>query len=283
MPLALGRRMKLTFWGVRGSIATSGPEFARIGGNTTCLEVSEGRSRLILDAGTGLRALGTKLLAESRELGTGIEASFLFTHLHWDHVQGFPFFAPAYVPSTKLSLFGPVDENGVGLEEVLSRQMQPPSFPVPLSAMGSQKRFGTIGTGSELSIGPFEVRMRALCHPQGSLGFRIEAGKRAICFATDTECDEKEIDPSILELARGVDLLIYDAQYTEEEYRTRKGWGHSTYVAAALVACAAGAKRLALFHHDPAHDDDAVEAIERDARSIFCGAFAAREGLTLDV
>ena len=275
--------MKLTFWGVRGSIATSGPEFARIGGNTTCLEVAHDRSRLILDAGTGLRALGAKLMAEAREKGRGVEASFLFTHLHWDHIQGFPFFAPAFVPSTKLSLFGPVDEKGVGLEEVLSRQMQPPSFPVPLSAMASEKTFATIGTGRELSIGPFDVRMRALCHPQGSLGFRIEAGGRSLCFATDTECDQKEIDPSILDLARGVDLLVYDAQYTEAEYASRKGWGHSTYVTAALIACAAGAKRLALFHHDPSHDDDAVEAIERDARSIFVHAFAAREGLTVDV
>jgi phosphoribosyl 1,2-cyclic phosphodiesterase len=275
--------MKLTFWGVRGSIATSGPEFARIGGNTTCLEVAHGRSRLILDGGTGLRALGTKLLAEAREDGRRVEASFLFTHLHWDHVQGFPFFAPAFVPSTKLSLFGPCDENGIDLREVLSRQMQAPNFPVPLAAMASEKTFTRIGSGSELSIGPFDVRMRALCHPQGSLGFRIEAGGRSLCFATDTEHDKKEIDPSILELARGVDLLVFDAQYTEEEYASRKGWGHSSYVTAALIACAAGAKKLALFHHDPSHDDDAVEAIERDARSFFGRSFAAREGLTIEV
>ncbi len=275
--------MKLTFWGVRGSIATSGPEFSRIGGNTTCLEVTHGGARLILDAGTGLRALGTRLCAEARENGGGVEASFLFSHLHWDHVQGFPFFAPAFMPSTKLSLYGPCDERGVGLEQVLSQQMQPPSFPVPLSAMAAEKTFTAIGSGSELAIGPFEVHMRALCHPQGSLGFRIEAGGRSLCFATDTEHDDKEIDPSILELARGVDLLVFDAQYTEEEYRGRKGWGHSTYVTAALIACAAGAGRLALFHHDPAHDDDAVEAIERDARGIFGSTFAAREGLTVDV
>lgn len=277
--------MKLTFWGVRGSIATSGPEFARIGGNTTCLEISEGDARLILDAGTGLRALGQKLLAEAREKEAPIEAAFLFSHLHWDHIQGFPFFAPAFLPTTQLALFGPTDEGGEStLEQVLSDQMKPPSFPVPLSAMPSRRSFATVRSGDELEIGPFAVKMRALCHPQGSLGFRIECRGRSLCFATDTEHPAAgEVDEGVLALARDVDLLVFDAQYTQAEYETRRGWGHSTYVAAARIAKAAGARRLALFHHDPSHDDDAVEAIERDARTMFPGAFAAREGLTVDV
>jgi phosphoribosyl 1,2-cyclic phosphodiesterase len=275
--------MRLTFWGVRGSIATSGPEFARFGGNTTCVEITSEGSTLILDAGTGLRALGQKLLAEAK--GRPIDATLLFSHLHWDHIQGFPFFAPAYLPSTTLSSYGPVDEGGSStLLDVLSKQMQPPSFPVTLGAMPSRKTFATVRSGDELALGPFDVRMRALCHPQGSLGFRIESKGKSLCFATDTEhAAAGDIDDSILELARGVDLLILDAQYTDAEYAMRKGWGHSTYAAAARIAGAAGAKRLALFHHDPGHDDAFVERMEHDARTMFGGAFAAREGLTIDV
>lgn len=279
--------MEITFWGVRGSIATSGPQFARIGGNTTCLEVQHDGERLILDAGTGLRGLGEKLIAEARALGRRIKATFLFSHLHWDHIQGFPFFAPGFRPDTELALYGPRDESGLsGLEEALARQMQPPSFPVPLAAMASKKEFFTLQCGDVLGSGPFDVKTRALCHPQGSLGYRIEAGGRSFCFATDVEHRSDGIDPAILELARGVDLLVYDAQYTVEEYEgrhgpSRKGWGHSTYVAAAEIARAAGAKNLALFHHDPMHDDALVEAIEREAKAIFPASFAAREGATV--
>lgn len=280
--------MQVTFWGVRGSIATSGPRFASIGGNTTCVEVTHGGARLVLDGGTGLRGLGDKLLAESRALGRPVQASFLFSHLHWDHIQGFPFFAPGFVPGTELSLLGPTDGEGT-LEDALARQMSPPSFPVPLEAMGADKRFGVLGDGDEVEIGPFAITAKRLSHPQGVLGFRIEAGGKAVCFATDTEQKSyAEIDPALLELARGADLLIHDAQYTEAQYRgeagpKREGWGHSTYVAAAQVAKAAEAKRLALFHHDPGHEDAAVEAIERDARAYFLNAFAARENLTVDV
>ncbi len=284
--------MQLTFWGVRGSIATSGPEFSTYGGNTTCLEVTSGDDRIILDAGTGLRALGQKLMAEASQLGAPIRTTFLFSHLHWDHIQGFPFFAPAFLPNTELNLYGPMDENGEhSLQDVLSAQMRPPSFPVTLDAMASHKSFHTIRDSDELGTGGFDIRMKALCHPQGSLGFRIEAGGRSLCFATDTEHREDgTVDEALLDLARDVDLLVYDAQYTEDEYAgsattgpSRKGWGHSTYVAATQIAKACGAARLALFHHDPAHADPMVAAIERDAQSYFPAAFAAREGLTIDV
>ena len=280
--------MRVKFWGVRGSIATSGPRFAGVGGNTTCVEVRHAGARLVLDGGTGLRGLGDELLAEARELGRPVQASFLFSHLHWDHIQGFPFFAPAFVPGTALSLLGPTDGEGT-LEDALARQMSPPSFPVPLSAMAADKRFGIIAPDETVEIGPFVVTAKPLSHPQGVLGFRIEAGGKAVCFATDTEQRSyAEIDPALLELARGADLLIHDAQYTEAQYNgeggpRREGWGHSTYVAAAQVAAAAEAKALALFHHDPSHDDAAVAAIERDARAYFLNAFAARENLTVDV
>lgn len=279
--------MKVTFWGVRGSIATSGARFQGFGGNTTCIEVEHAGERLIIDAGTGLRPLGQKLLAESRESGLPVRATMLFTHLHWDHIQGFPFFAPAFVPSTELALHGPC-ENGVTLETTLARQMEAPTFPVPLAAMGARRTFGCLHDGAEIETGPFRIRTRALEHPQGSLGYRIEAGGRVFCFATDTEHPEdRTVDEALLELARGAELLVLDAQYTPDEYEgragpPRKGWGHSTHVAAVQAAVAAQVGRLGLFHHDPGHEDPFVERMERDARSLFPRTFATREGLSID-
>lgn len=278
--------MEITFWGIRGSIAVSGPEFARFGGNTTCIEVAHEGERLILDAGTGLRALGEKLLAEAKVLGRRVAATFLFSHLHWDHIQGFPFFGPAFRPDVDLELFGPADDDGVGLAEALARQMQPPSFPVPLTAMGARKTFHTISSGDRLERRGFEVKTRALSHPQGSLGYRVEVGGKSFCFATDVEHRADGIDDAILELARDVDLLVYDAQYTVPEYEgtvgpSRKGWGHSTYVAACEIARASGAKSLGLIHHDPTHGDAVIEAIEHEARALFPACFAAREGTSI--
>ena len=282
--------MRVTFWGARGSIATSGPQFARFGGNTTCLEIEADGRRLIIDAGTGLRALGGKLQREARVFGRPVSATMLFTHLHWDHVQGFPFFGPAFSPGNSVTLYGPVDDDGVtSLETVLDRQMTPPSFPVRLTDMATQKHFHTIRSGDELLLEGFSVRTRRLHHPQGSLGYRIEAAGRSLCFATDTEHpDDGSIDEALLDLARDVDLLIYDAQYTEAEYEgrdgpSRKGWGHSTYVAATRVARATGAKRLVLTHHDPSHDDATMEAIEREARTLFPACRAAREAMPMSV
>lgn len=276
--------MEVTFWGTRGSIATSGAAFARFGGNTTCLEITHEKERIVFDAGTGLRALGQRIMKEAT-----FDTTFFFTHLHWDHIQGFPFFAPAFVPGAKITLHGPIDEDGTTtLKGALDEQMRPPCFPVTLDAMASEKRFRTIASGDTVSTGPFDVRARALRHPQGSLGYRIEVGGRSVCFATDTEHREDGIDDAILDLAQDVDLLIYDAQYTEAEYEgragpARRGWGHSTYVAATEIAKAAGAKRLALFHHDPSHDDTMVARMADDARARFPSCFAAEEGSTVDV
>ncbi|MBK8009956.1 MAG: MBL fold metallo-hydrolase [Deltaproteobacteria bacterium] len=280
--------MKVTFWGVRGSIATGGSAFAGFGGNTTCLEVEHGPDRIIVDAGTGIRALGVKLVSEHASLPIPpmrpLEASLLFTHLHWDHVQGFPFFAPAFRPETELRLYGPVDEDGVSLEDVLLRQMQTPTFPVPLKAMAATMSFHSLNSGREFSVGSIDVTVRSLNHPQGCLGFRFEAGGRSLCFATDTEHREDgSIDDALLDLGRNVDLLIHDAQYTDDEYSRRVGWGHSSYAGAARIAKGCGARSLVLFHHDPAHDDAFLQRMENDARGLFPWCLAAREGLSVEV
>ncbi len=275
--------MKITFWGVRGSIATAGPQVARVGGNTTCIEVEGPNTRLIIDAGTGIRALGDRLLRRSRASGKPVEASVLFTHLHWDHIQGFPFFAPAFVPTTRLDLYGPAGADGhSSLQDVLTSQMCAPSFPVPLAAMGAKKVFHTAHGGSRFEIGELAITTSDLCHPQGALAYRVECGGKSMVFATDTELGVDDArDDALLTLAEGADLLIHDAQYTEAEYATRHGWGHSTYVAAARAARACGASRFALTHHDPEHDDDTIDGIVHDARSIFDASFAAREGVTV--
>jgi phosphoribosyl 1,2-cyclic phosphodiesterase len=271
--------MEIKFWGVRGSIASPGPETAGVGGNTSCVEVRCGSTRLILDAGTGVRKLGDALLCEGP-----VDATVLLSHLHWDHIQGLPFFVPAYLPSSRLSIVG--STHGVGsIQEALSAQMAAPSFPVRLDELGAQIALREARAGERFDVGEAHVRVAKLNHPGGVLAYRVEHEGRSVVYATDTEhyaC----VDPTLCALAEGADVLIYDAQYTPEEYRgdrgrSRVGWGHSTYVAAAELARAAGARKLVLFHHDPQRSDEGVADIERLARDLFPASVAAREGLTL--
>jgi len=262
--------MKVRFWGVRGSVAVSGGEFARTGGNTTCVEVEHEGQRLILDGGTGLPALG-------RSLGAPADATLLFTHVHWDHIQGVPFFGPAFHPDSHLTFAG-----APGLRAALSKQMRPPQFPVPLEAFQAQLGFLDLVPEQPVEIGPFRVLPVQMTHPQGVLVYRIEAGGRSLVFATDVEHGER-LDPRLLELAEGADLLVHDAQYTHGEYvgdggPSRRGWGHSSWEQAVELGRAAGASRLALFHHDPSRTDGQVAWIEAVAGQRLHGCFAAREG-----
>jgi phosphoribosyl 1,2-cyclic phosphodiesterase len=277
----MANELTVRFWGVRGSIANGGPEFAGVGGNTSCVEVRAGEERIILDAGTGLRALG-------ETMPQGSKATFLFSHLHWDHIQGFPFFTPAYVPGNEFVLFGP-GKDGLELRTALETQMTPPSFPVTLGVMGAKLRFRSLQPGETIAIGEAKVRAATLHHPQGCLGYRIELGRKAVVYATDTEPREAGVpDPAALALAKGADLLICDAQYTDDEYGgrvgpSRKGWGHSTVRDACRLAEAAGVRQLALFHHDPTHDDRTLERLVHEARAFFPNVAAAREGMTVSL
>ncbi|CAN5477139.1 MBL fold metallo-hydrolase [soil metagenome] len=276
------RMMSLRFWGVRGSIASPGSTTAAVGGNTSCVEVRCGSQRLILDAGTGLRALGDSLLAENQP----VEATLLLSHFHWDHIQGLPFFVPAYVPSTKLTVVGSSDGRH-SLRDKLSRQMTEPHFPVQLDDLSAELGYREARPGQSLEIGDVMVRVARLNHPGGVYAYRIEYEGRSIVYATDTEhyaC----VDPVLKRLAEGADVLVYDAQYTPEEYRgdggrSKLGWGHSTYVAGVEVARAAGVTKLVLFHHDPQRTDEGVVAIEQAARAMFGDTVAAREGMTLEI
>jgi phosphoribosyl 1,2-cyclic phosphodiesterase len=274
-------RFSVRFWGVRGSLATSGPEFAQVGGNTSCVEVRAGNQLIILDAGTGLYRLGCTLPPR-------IEATLLLSHFHWDHIQGFPFFRQAYEPGSRLSIYGPATSDAE-VEAALHRQMEAPHFPVPLTSMDAQLRFGALQPGDELTIGAVRLVARKLNHPQRCLGYRLTLGNTSIAYVTDTEHLENEaIDPSVFDLARDAALLIYDSQYTDAEYRgdcgrPRKGWGHSTVSAACRVARAARVHRLVLFHHDPEHDDDFVARLVEQAMLLFPRVMAACEGMKLEL
>jgi phosphoribosyl 1,2-cyclic phosphodiesterase len=271
--------MRIKFWGVRGSIASPGPDTAGVGGNTSCIEVCCGPTRIILDAGTGIRRLGEELVAQGP-----VDATILLSHLHWDHIQGLPFFVPAYLPSTRLEIVGS-GGGGTSLGAVLAGQMTAPVFPVRLDELGAALRFREVRSGDCFRVGEAEVRAARLNHPGGVLAYRIEHEGRSVVYATDTEhyaC----VDPALRALADGADVLIYDAQYTPEEYRgdtgrSRVGWGHSTYVAGAELARAAGVGRYVLFHHDPQRTDPAVEDLERAAQALFGDAVAAREGMEI--
>jgi phosphoribosyl 1,2-cyclic phosphodiesterase len=274
--------LQVRFWGVRGSIPVPGPATVGVGGNTACVEVCGGGSRLVLDAGSGLRGLGDALLAS----GEHRDVTLVLSHVHWDHIMGLPFFAPLYVPGVRLTVAaGPAGRGGESLRDVLRRQMSAPMFPVDLTDVGAEVVCRDLREGESFSVGALRVEAARLNHPDPVYAFRVSHGGRSVVYATDTEhyaC----VDPRLERLARGADLLIYDAQYTPEEYAgeagpCRAGWGHSTYRAGAELARAAGAQALALFHHDPGRDDAQVAALVERARSLFPRTFAAREGLTV--
>jgi phosphoribosyl 1,2-cyclic phosphodiesterase len=274
--------MEITFWGVRGSIASPGPDTIGVGGNTSCVEVRCGSQTIILDAGTGIRRLGDKLMSEG-----AVEATMLLSHLHWDHIQGIPFFVPAYVPSSRLQVVG--GTNGVmSLRDALAHQMTAPVFPVRLDELGAKMDWREVRPGERFDVGDVEVRVAKQNHPGGSYAYRLDYKGKSVVYATDTEhyaC----VDPALYALAKDADVLIYDSQYTPEEYRganagsSKVGWGHSTYVAGVELARAAGVGQYVLFHHDPRRSDAAVEDIERKTRELFPHAVAAREGLKLDL
>ena len=270
------------FWGVRGSIPVPGPTTVEVGGNTTCVEVRAGSEIIIFDAGTGLRELGCELMAE-----LPVSVKLFFTHVHWDHIQGFPFFAPAFGKGNRFDLYGGRKVTA-SLSEILSGQMEFPNFPVSLDAMGSRMHFHDLHEGEIVSAGGATVTNTNLNHPGGVIAYRVDYQGHSVVFATDTE-HYSCLDEKLVNLARGADVLIYDAMYTPEEYAgdtgepSKTGWGHSTWEEGVRVARAAGVRSLVLTHHDPDHDDDQVRAIEEAAQGAFSQTQAAYEGLVLDL
>ena len=271
------------FWGVRGSIPTPGISTVRYGGNTPCVEMRCNGKRLIFDGGTGLRVLGQYLLQEMP-----LEAHLFFTHSHWDHIQGFPFFAPAYIPGNCFKICGKTAPNGQTIRDLLEEQMLHPNFPVPLRVMGAKLQFFDVQVPDVIAIGnDVYVETGNLNHPGEATGYRVCWGDRSAVYATDTEHFADGIDQELVHLARNADVLIIDCTYTDAEYWSptapKIGWGHSTWQEAVKVAESAGVKTLVLFHHDPLHSDDQLDEIARQAQARFAGAVVAREGMELHI
>jgi phosphoribosyl 1,2-cyclic phosphodiesterase len=263
------------FWGTRGSIPTPGPDTARYGGNTSCVSVASPNGRiLILDAGSGLRALGHELMNRG-----SLHADILITHTHWDHIQGLPFFKPLSVAGNAFHVYGAAQE-GIPLEQILRRQMDPMVFPVPLAAFAARIDVCEIGEGP-LELEDFRVTAIRLRHPGTTLGFRVSQadGGRALAYITDNELGSGGTYPvgadwrsRLLDVLDGVDTLIHDTMYTDQIIGSRLGWGHSTPSQAVELASEAGVRRLILFHHEPENDDAALDALlehtVRHARSV---------------
>jgi len=269
--------LSVKFWGVRGSIACPSANHIKYGGNTSCIEVKAGDHRLVLDAGTGIRGLGKTYLADDVS-----HIHILLTHTHWDHINGFPFFVPAYDPRRSVHIMAGHLRGTEGIQNVLAAQMDNPMFPVPLSAMQAKMRFEDFEAGMSFDI--FEdvhVRTAPLNHPNGATAYRIEHKGRSICYVTDTEHVPGKLDQNILGLIEGADLVIYDSTYTEDEFPSKIGWGHSTWNEGIKLCREAGAKSLAIFHHDPEHEDDFMDQLGKDAKAVWDCAFVAAEGMEL--
>jgi phosphoribosyl 1,2-cyclic phosphodiesterase len=265
------------FWGVRGSIACSGPRTARYGGNTSSLEVRCGERLLLFDAGTGMRYLG-KTLEDAR-----LDADIYFTHTHFDHVCGLPFFRPLFKPQNRFRLWAGHLRGAMTLRRVLAEFMMSPLFPVPPEVFRATLEYRDFAAGDTLTAGKgITVRTAALNHPDGATGYRVEYQGRSLCYVSDTEHVPGSLDRNILGLIAGADLVIYDCMYTDDEYRGYVGWGHSTWQEGVRLCKEAGAKRMVVFHHDPDHDDELLDAIAREVERALPGSVVAHEGLVLE-
>ena len=275
-------QFNVEFWGVRGSIPSPGLDTVRYGGNTPCVSMQVGGKRLIFDAGTGLHVLGKSLLSQMP-----VEGHILFTHSHWDHIQGFPFFTPAFISGNKFDIYGAIAPDGSTIEQRLNDQMLHPNFPVPLQIMQSNLTFHNVQPGQPIHIDDIIIETALLNHPGEAVGYRVNWQGGAAVYITDTEHYADHLDENVLWLARNADVLIYDSTYSDEEYSNPKsskiGWGHSTWQEAIKIAKAANVKTLAIYHHDPAHNDDYLDRVGADAYASFSGAIMAREGLVIPV
>lgn len=270
------------FWGVRGSIPCPGEDTARYGGNTSCLEIRCGPILLIFDAGTGIRTLGEALDREHEASGEVIDAELFFTHTHLDHVSGLPFFSSLYNADNTFRLSAGHLAPKRSLLDVLRHMMTPPLFPVPLDIFSANMTYRDFEAGTTLEPGEgVTLRTAPLNHPNGATGYRVEYGGRSICYVTDTEHIPERPDENILDLIERADIFMYDATYTDDEFESHVGWGHSTWQEGMRLADAAGVKTYVPFHHDPSHDDDFMDRVAAEAEQARSGTIVAREGLTL--
>ena len=305
--------MKVRFWGVRGSIPSPGASTIRYGGDTTCIEMKVGTETIIFDAGSGIRPLGLKLMGEAQ--GEAIKIHLFITHTHWDHIQGFPFFVPAFIPNNHIMIYG-ADHEAKTLPELFSGQMKREYFPIPIVAMGAELEFIPISEGT-LKIGDIEVSSMFVNHPSMAFAYRVNYNGHSVVFGGDHEpynnmlsyskiayqVDGKQLDieengrkkfsklldEKLALFCQDADLLIFDTAYTLDLYPQREGWGHSYPEYAVQIANMSGIKRLALTHHDPTDTDDKVDAKVEHTRQFIKASkldiecFAAQAGLELNI
>ena len=278
----------MTFYGVRGSCPCSGEQYVRYGGNTACVSVETAHEPpIVLDLGTGLRPLGHDIEAR-HGIDAPVDLTAFLTHLHWDHIIGLPFCRPVLRLGGTMEIFGPPQEHGT-LGEVMDRVVVPPYFPVQVGDLHGKVTFSEV-SDDVVPIGSAKVTVRRVPHVGTTLGFRIDADGCSVAYVSDHQAprDRSVIADNVLELCDRADLVIHDAQYTEEEFAAKATWGHSTFSYAVHVAAEAGARRLALFHHDPVHTDDDMDrlletSLGHPGASCLHSVLAAEEGMSLDL
>jgi phosphoribosyl 1,2-cyclic phosphodiesterase len=269
--------LTVRFWGVRGSIACPGPDTVRYGGNTSCVEIRCGGHLLVFDGGTGLRLLGNELMAGGRQA----DLDLFYSHTHFDHICGLPFFAPCYDGRSRIRIWAG-HLNGKGIEKVLNSMMIAPLFPIPMGIFTAKIDFKDFTAGEVLFPHPgVQITTGPLNHPNEATGYRLEYRGKILAYITDTEHRTDELDPNVLKLVDGADVMIYDASYTDAEYPSHRNWGHSTWQEGVRLADAARVKTLVIFHHDPSHDDAFMDQVAAEAAHARPGTIVAQEGLVL--
>jgi phosphoribosyl 1,2-cyclic phosphodiesterase len=269
----------VTFWGVRGNVPAPGAETLRYGGNTSCIEVKVGGQHLIFDGGTGLVALGKALM----KAGRSINAHLFFTQTHWDRIQGFPFFLPAFEPTTQLSIYGTAGLNGASIKQLLMNQMLRPYFFTPLQAMKGHLAFHNLQGADTIQLEEVIIETLNLNPKTRALGFRVTWADHTLVYATDTDHTRDQADPNLLFLADGADILIFDGTYADTAYADPIAKHVVPYKLGVQVAQEAQVNQLVLFHHNPCQDDGQLDNLQKEVQAHFPNSLIAREGLTLQL
>lgn len=270
---------QVKFWGARGSVPVSGPDFVKYGGNTACVEVRCGDHRLLFDAGSGIREAGLDMLAE----GTP-EVDLFFTHAHYDHIIGLPFFKPMYLPSTVVKMWSGHLHGVMTTEEMIHQFISPPFFPIKLDICKASLVFKDFKPGDVLEPRPgIKIKTYSLNHPGGCVGYRVEWQGKSIALVFDLEHVPGKLDPVALEMMTKADIAIYDSAFTDAEMQRYCGFGHSSWEQAVKLAEIAGTGKLVLFHHAPSRTDSEMSLMERLAQEHFSNTIAARDGMVIDI
>ena len=276
--LAIGtEQLRLRFWGVRGSIPSPGPDTAIYGGNTACVEIACARRTLIIDAGSGIRALGQALIDRAEH-----SVDVLFSHCHFDHIEGLPFFTPVYTEGNAVRFWSGHRPGADATRAMISDFLRAPYFPVSPAAFRATVAYRDFRAGDVLDLGDgISAATVLLNHPGGAIGYRIRYGAKSACYISDVEHRGGGPDPALVRFVAGADVMVYDSMYTDEEYPCYRGFGHSTWQEAVKLADAAAVKRLLLYHHFPGRSDRMLAAIEKKAAARRKNTMFAKEGMEI--